>query len=391
MSYQKISENKKDIQITREDLPEIFEIIDNQIYLKNSKAFPFKINFPLDLNEEIAKISAMILDGSLSKDLNGCMFSQKKDKGKVTEFFDIIQRLFDLNGVVSLREDTGTYVVDYHRKAFASFLYYCLGIHKSDEPAKIPIWVWKSPKSVIREYLRYAFAMEGSISHYLKATEIKFHSVDLPYLKDLKRLLKDKFEINSEIQKYHIKRYGWKYYLYFSSRNEINKFNQIGFALESHQRRLEEVISNFKNKAWEITLVNILKLNKKIFSLSDINKIFPYLCKRAIHHRLTYLVEIGYSQKEKQGYSLTNRGLKIALSLKDKIKTTKLRTNPKENEEGVIQFLNLKGKSYRNEIARELKINPLTVCDTLKRLTKRGRIKFVGADKFQRKFYKIKK
>jgi hypothetical protein len=389
LSQFELSKKEDYIKITREDIPKNFEIINNMIYLKNSSAKPFTIDFPLVLNKELAKISAMILDGSISKNLASCGFSQKKDKNKVVEFLNIIKLLFDIDGRFSIRKDNGAHIVEYSRKTFVSFLYYCLDIHKSDESARIPRWIWDSPRNVIREYLRYAFAMEGSVSHYLKATEIKFHSVDLPYLIELKKLLREKFDINSRIYKYYIQNYGWKYNLFFADQKTIKKFYQIGFALKSHQKRLTEIISNFKNKAWEITLVTLLSFNKKSFTIFDVKNKFQYLCRRAIHQRITDLIDMEYVEMRNNIYSITIEGYKIASILKNKVKVTKLRTNPKINEESVIQFLKLRDKSYRNEIARELKINPLTVRDTLKRLIKKGKIQFVSTDKFQRRFYRV--
>ena len=43
------------------------KVIDDEVHLKNSKYLPFKISFPLYLNEDVAKISAMVLDGSISE------------------------------------------------------------------------------------------------------------------------------------------------------------------------------------------------------------------------------------------------------------------------------------------------------------------------------------
>lgn len=328
----------------------------------------------------------MILDGSLSKNLSGVMFCQKKDKNKVKEFSDIMIKLFDVSPIFR-EEKNKTPVVTVGNKTLGFFLNKCLDIHKSDEDARIPSWIWNSPKSVIIEYLRYAFAMEGSISHHLKGSEIKFHSVCLPHLLELSILLKSKFDINSSIQKYYIKGYGWKYYLYFGKKEEIIKFQEIGFALESHQKRLIELINSFKNKAWEITLVSAFKLNKETFTIPDINKLFPYLLKHSIRYRLNDLVDKGFMQREKQNYFLTNKGYKTAISLQGRIKEDRLRTNPRENEEKILEFLQLKGKSYRNKISRELRISPLTIRDALKRLVKKNKIRFLGTDKFQRKFY----
>ncbi len=378
------------IYLNKEEVTNYFTIEGNRLSLKDSIAKPIKINLPFKIDENVAKISAMLLDGSLNKNLSGVMFSQKKDKNKVTEFSKIVKEYFGLVGRFSIRSDTGTSIVTISSKTLSTFLHKSLGLSKSDEPTRIPLWVWNSPKSVVIEYLRYAYAMEGSINHPSKAAEIRFHSVSLPYIKDLKKLLFEKFKIDSKIQRYYIKDYGWKYFLYFCSRKNIIKFKDIGFALKSHQDRLEKVSSSFKNKSWEIMLVNILGLYKNIFTLNDMNKKFSYLCKRAVHWRLTNLVNMGYLRKEKDGYSITGAGYLLALCLLNRVRTTRLRTNPRKNEDAVLNFLNSNGKGYRNEIARKVGVHPATVRDTLLRLVKQQKIQLIVSDKFQRKFYSIK-
>lgn len=378
------------VTISEKDVFLIFQIKEGKICLRDSKSSPIKIKFPLVLDEEIAKISAMLLDGSLNKNFYNVMFCQKKDKNKVEEFSKIIEGISGLKPrFIEFNNDAPGVV--FNSKVLGVFLNKFLSLHKSDETARIPTWIWNSPRSVIIEYLRYAFAMEGSIGQYLKGTEIKFHSVDLPYLEDLKKLLKEKFDIYSNIQKYYIDEYGWKYYLTISSQDGVIKFQEIGFALDSHQSRLNELILSFKNKAWEITLVKILNdHNYNTFTLKEACRIIPSLCKRAVHHRLSALVKLGYLQKEEVGYFLSDTGGKVAINIKDKVKFTELRTNPRENESKVFQFLLIKGEGYRNEIARELKITPNTIRDTLKRLLHQNKIQLTRIDKFQRKFYKIK-
>jgi predicted HTH transcriptional regulator len=94
---------------------------------------------------------------------------------------------------------------------------------------------------------------------------------------------------------------------------------------------------------------------------------------------------------EYYNYFFTSEGYKTAMFLQNKVKEDKLRTNPRENEKKIFEFLQFKEKSYRNEIARELKINPLTVRDVLRRLIKKNKVKFTEKDKFQRRFYSLKK
>ena len=376
--------------LNKANLVNLFEIKNNKLFLKARKSKPITISFPFSLDEDIAKISAMILDGSINKNFYNIIFCQKKDENKVKEFANIIKKVFGLKSTFRMYANNSPGLT-VNSKVLGIFLNKCVGIHKSDEVARIPFWIWNSPRSVITEYLRYAFAMEGSISHYIKTTEIKFHSVDLHYVKDLKMILKERFNIKSNIQKYYIKDYGWKYYLSISNKDDVIRFQEIGFALDSHQKRLNELISSFNNKAWEITLVSILNLARNNFTLIDICKIFPYLCKRAVHQRLFDLVKMGYLQNNEQAYTITETGYNTALSLKNKVKINKLRTNPKVNEEKIMKLLSHKDKSYRNEIARKLKINSITIRETLKRLVQKQKIEFIGSDKFQRRFYRVKK
>ena len=179
-----------------------------------------------------------------------------------------------------------------------------------------------------------------------------------------------------------------KYYLTISDQENITKFSSIGFALQSHQRRLQEMINNFKNKAWEITLVKLLDLKKRKFHVKDVHQLFPYLCRRAIHWRLTELVNMNYLRLSKDGYSLTNRGKFLANLLVSHVKITKLRTNPRENEKRILNYLE-NGENCISQIARDLNLNAATVRDTLRRLENQNKIKLIETDKFQRKIWRM--
>ena len=376
------------VYINRKDLVNFFKIENNELLLNSRKSKKIKIHLPFKIDEDTAKLAAMLLDGSLDKNLYSIMFCQKKDKNKVKEFSNITKKLFGVKSKYRLFNNTPG--VTLSCKVLGLFLHKYLDFSKADEITRIPVWIWNSPKSVVIEYLRYAFAMEASISHYLKGPEIKFHSVDLPYLEELKELLKEKFEVDSTIHRYNVKDYGWKYYSYITNKNAITKFQEIGFALKTHQARLDKLVSSFKNKSWEITLVAILRSsNLSNFNIENVHNIFPYLTKRAIHQRLSNLIELGYLKKIKIGYTITPRGYKIALSIQNTVKITKLRTNPAKNEKSILKLLTFKNKSYRNEIARELNIDSSTVHDTLKRLVYKNKIQLTEIDKFQRKFYSI--
>lgn len=379
------------LKIKKENIPKEIKCYEEngKSYLKCGMARPINIRFPIILNEDIAKIAAMIMDGSVIRDHSSVMFSQKKDPQKVEEFAEICHKIFNIPGKV-YKQDDGCLRLNYSSKTLAKFFHSCLDIHKSDEFARIPCWIWNSPESVVVTYLRYAFAMEGSVCDYLKGNEVKFHSCDLPYLKELRKLLKIKFDIDSKIQTYYIKDYGYKYYLYFSDKENITKFLKIGFALESHQKRLEKMVENFKPRAWEVTLVKILDIKNKFFRAGEVNELFDYLGEWAIYDRLRKLIKRNYLSRNKKSYYLTPEGLEKALSLKNKIKITKLRTKPEDNEKQILSYLKENKTSYRNEIARKLKISPTTIRDTLKRLLDKDEIKLIKVDRFQRKFYETK-
>ena len=379
------------LKIEKKDIPKELNYSEQNgtVCLQYGKAYPFYIKLPIILNEDLAKIAAMILDGCVGKNYSSVMFSQKKDLQKVKEFADICYKYFGISGRIT--EKNGCLMLHISRSTFSRFLHSCLDIHKSDEDARIPKWIWNSPENVVITYLRYAFAMEGSVYDYRKGNDVRFHSVDLSYLQELCKLLNTKFDIRSKILKYYIKDYGYKYMLYFGDKENVTKFLRIGFALKSHQKRLEDVVKNFKSKAWEITLVKLLDLKEKFFSIRDVHKLFNYLCRRAIHARITTLIQKRYLSIDKKGYFVTQVGRKKARELKNSVNITRLRTNPELNEQQIFSYIQRSKTSYRNEITRNLKINNATVRDVLNRLINKNKIELIKVDKLQRKFYAIKK
>src|SRR3989338_6896750 len=283
------------LTIKKEDIPpNIFKIsqIGSEYSLIAGTAKPIIIELPFILDEKVAKIVGMLLDGSLSKELRGGMFSQKKDISKNQEFIQIIEELFKIKGHF---HNKATPQVSVSNTTIAKFFYYCLDMNKSDEPTKIPKWIWLSEQSVKIEYLRYAFAMEGSIKDpRLGNKEIKFHSCDNHHTLELKRFFKDCFNISFKKLNYYISGYGWKYYLYTNNKSDFEKFGKIGFALDSHQARLEEELRRLKPKAWEITLLTLTQNNLVEFKLKEVLGLFPELiCKRSLHERVSTLVAKG--------------------------------------------------------------------------------------------------
>ena len=137
--------------LNKADLVNLFETKDNKLFMRARKSKPIAIKFPFSLNEDIAKISAMILDGSISKNSCNIIFCQKKDKNKVKEFAHIIKKVFGLKSTFRLYANNSPGLA-VNSKVLGVFLNKCVGIHKSDEVARIPFWIWNSPKPVIIEY-----------------------------------------------------------------------------------------------------------------------------------------------------------------------------------------------------------------------------------------------
>jgi len=311
----------------------------------------------------------------------------KKDFGKIKEFYEIMRNKFNITPrLYKLKHKTWMVVTS--SKTLSSFLYFCLDINKCDENTKIPDWIYKSSQEIKREYLRYAFAMEGSVvDPRIGVISVRFHNCDGKYIKELKKFILDNFNINFTVFRYFIKDYGYKYFLEILSIEEIRKFGKIGFALESHQKRLETILNNIKSKAWEITLKNLVKIEYKYFRIKDVNKLFPYLCKRAIHHRLSDLIKMSYLSINNNGYYLTSKGYQKG-DLLSNVKDTKLRTNPRENEKLIFELIKRKGLIWRNEISRTLNIHAVTVREVLKRLIKKNKIELSHIDTHQKKYYK---
>ncbi len=233
------------LSISLKDIPPQFEFKDGKLYLRDSCAKPITLTFPLVLDEELARISAMLLDGCIYSNLAGLMFCQKKDKTKIQEFATVIEKKFGIKGRVSVQKPSEALVLAYGSKVLATFLHMVLDMHRTGPASTIPWWVWKSPKSVIIEYLRYAYAMEGSVRNFTKSNEVRFHSCDQLYMFDLQNLLNYYFGIVAKVTKYYVRGYGLKFYLTFEKAEYVKIFyNEIGFALESHQLRLKQIIDH---------------------------------------------------------------------------------------------------------------------------------------------------
>jgi len=355
-----------------------------ELWVKNSQK-PIFVRFPFVIDKDLARLYGMLYDGSLSKNLSVLSFSQKKDPNKAYEFARIISSKFGINCTITKR-DNGTFVVVASNIALCNFLYSCLDFYKCDEDAKIPFWMENVSEEIVKEYLRYAFAMEGSISQPQKnQKEIRFHSTSLLLVKQLQNLFKSEFNINFSLCKYYIEGYGLKYFLSCCARDDFIKFSKIGFALDSHQKRLLNHIEKIKFNSIEATLMALYLENRQI-NLSSINKnYFPYLKKAAILSRIKKLRILGLIKSN--NLILTQKGLRIVKDLPN-LSFGRLRINSKEAEDKILFYLKNKC-SFNAEISRELNFDSSTVRGILKRLIDRNLICFSHKDKFQRKFYRV--
>lgn len=378
-------------KIRLKDIPEIFNIEKRmgKFRLSVGSARPFEIKIPFELDIELARVCGMLLDGYIDKNLGRVSFCQGKDRKKVTEFGNILRNAFGVKPRYSVKGNCGIVVVG--SKSLSSFLHFCLDFHKSDEDARVPAWIIKSDMKIIKEYLRYAFAMEGSVSDPTKGDkEIKFHSCDKSFLVQLSGVLLRKFGIESYLQTYSVEGYGKKYYISITHKKNIFKFNKIGFALDTHQERLRKVVKSYKNRAWEITITIISRINKQSFSITDVYKKLPYITRRAVYQRLEDLSEMGLIVLSCHSYSLTRRGRKAINRLRGKVEVTKLRTNPRENEKIVMCYLSM-NEACISQVARDLDIHVKTARDVIRRLVKFGRVRLSKIDEFQRKIYMAEK
>jgi DNA-binding CsgD family transcriptional regulator len=217
---------------------------------------------PFIIDEDMAKLSAMLLDGFVDKHLRCISFSQKKDIEKITEFRRILKEKLGAHSRLGMTSnETPTVVAG---KTTAHFMHHILDIYKCDENGRIPRWLWNSPIGVVNEYVKYAFAMEGSVCDpSVGKYEVKFHSCDESYVKEFAKLLWERFGMKSYIQKYFIKNYGWKYYVSLTGKDNLIKFSKIGSAYTVHQRRIRDILERYaspKRTYARQNEANVLKL-----------------------------------------------------------------------------------------------------------------------------------
>jgi len=328
------------------------------------------IKIPFVPNEKVAKLVGMMPDGFVDKNLASVNFSQKKDPTKISDFKSLLDELFCIRRVRVWMDKTSTTLLQVGSRPLAIFMYRCLNVSKSDEPHRVPAWITKSPTSVVRVYVAEVFAMEGSVCDPRTGKkEARLHSCDFSFVEGMRQLLKEKFDIASSIFTYHIKGYGNKYYLTIKGRENLLKLRNVGIALKSHQRRLDEVCESYKPEAWKISLVAASKFQSS-FTSKDMAAVLG-ISTEAIWWRIRQLIARGLMVRGASNpptYSLTEMGQELASQLLPTVKIQPVRTKPRENETKVKAAL-CAGLKKKHDIARFTHLTHTTVREVLARTT----------------------
>ena len=204
------------------------------------------IQIPFVLNESVASLAGLMPDGSLIKDLRRIYFHQKKDFAKITLFNDLILNLFHPPNKIFTRLDRGTHVIYVNSTTLASFFYHLLKIPKSDEQMRVPPWVFNSPLSVKIAYLREAFAMEGTILKSLY--EIRFITKDEFFANDIQKLLAQVKIISLVRERIGGTHRTLQYRVSIYGKENLLKFNSIGFSLAFHKERYNALLKKYRKK-----------------------------------------------------------------------------------------------------------------------------------------------
>lgn len=119
----------------------------------------------------------------------------------------------------------------------------------------VPIQIWKSPKSVVREFIKGLFDADGTAGYTDHSTGISFTTKNKQLAEEIQLLLLG-FGIISGIRDRFNTRYQRTYYTLYLNRQASDIFyKEIGFACIKKQERLKSIISkphSNKYKEWEM-------------------------------------------------------------------------------------------------------------------------------------------
>ncbi|MEK6932595.1 MAG: LAGLIDADG family homing endonuclease [Nanoarchaeota archaeon] len=234
--------------ITKEDVKDYFVVEKKEDCFSlniSNMTKPIFVKLPFALNEDVASLAGLMPDGSLIRDLMRIYFHQKKDDSKIELFNSLIIRLFSdkilLFRKTGGRGDKQIYV---NSKTLAWFFYYILKIPKSDEPMRVPNWIFESNNKVKTEYLKQAFDMEGTILK--KLTEIRFVSKHELFVKDVHKLLRDLGIRSSITFTPRPKQISGQYRVSIYKKENFIKFKKIGFRIPFLKKRFDDLLEKYK-------------------------------------------------------------------------------------------------------------------------------------------------
>lgn len=231
--------DKKYCEINENQLARFIATPLNGLFSLKMRNCPNKITIklPFILDENVAMLAGMMPDGSLIKDLRRIYFTQKKDFRKIEQFKSLIEVLFRPNNKVFIREGHNAFETYTNSTMLVHFLHHTLDFKKSDEEMRIPQWIFNSPDSVKRVYVREAFSMEGTIFKSLK--ELRYITKDHNYALDLQKLLVS-LGINSFVRERTAGTpKGIQYRISVYRKENFEKFKEIGFTLPMHVERFQ--------------------------------------------------------------------------------------------------------------------------------------------------------
>jgi len=188
-------------------------------------------------------LAGMMPDGSLIKDLRRIYFTQKKDFRKIEQFKFLVEKAFRPNNKVFIREGHNAFEAYTDSTVLVHFLHYVLDFKKSNEAIRILQWIFNSPDSVKRAYIKEAFSMEGTIFKSLK--ELRYITKDHNYALDLQQLLLS-LGINSFVRERIAgtpKTIQYRISVY--RKENFEKFKEIGFTLPMHVERFQLICKKY--------------------------------------------------------------------------------------------------------------------------------------------------
>ncbi|HIJ11787.1 TPA: hypothetical protein HA278_07035 [Candidatus Woesearchaeota archaeon] len=203
-----------------------------------------QIKLPFILDEKIASLAGLMPDGSLIKDIRRIYFVQKKDFNKHILFQDTINELFRIKNKIFMKNTSNALESYTNSTVLCHFLHFVLDFKKSDQKMRAPEWLFTSPNSVKRAYLREAFAMEGCI--FKSLSEIRFISKFEDYARDIQSLLLQ-LGITSHVKPRIGGTYGTiQYRLSVYRKENFQKFKEIGFTVPLHFERFTKICEKYK-------------------------------------------------------------------------------------------------------------------------------------------------